>query len=101
MRASSLPRREPGIATLSCDAPRPLRIRVRKSATGSVIDMRSSPLLPAALGDAGDESVVGQLPEADPADAELAVHRAGPAAAPAASVAAGLELRRALLAHPL
>src|SRR4051794_40136473 len=98
----SLPRREQGIATVSCEAASALRMRVRKSATGSVIDMLvRPPRLPAALRDAGDVAVVGQLAQADPADAELAVHGARPAAATAAGVPAGLVLRRALLAHAL
>src|SRR5215210_7144947 len=50
----------------------PLRMRVRKSAIGSVIDMRS----PTRLGHAGDHAVVRELAQAQPADAELAVHGA-------------------------
>src|SRR5947209_5051257 len=59
-----------------------LRMRVSMSATGSVI-MMDSPS-PARLLDAGDQPVGGQVPEANPADAELAVDGAGPAAQPAA-----------------
>src|SRR3712207_3807485 len=76
----------------------PLRIRVRKSAMGSVMLMRR---LPARLRHPGDLPRVRQLAQAYPADAELAVHRPGSAAAAAARVVAGLELRRARLAHPL
>jgi hypothetical protein len=74
-----------------------LRRRVRKSATGSVIDMRS----PTRLGHAGDIAVVGELAQADPAQAELPVHGSCAATAPASGVAPGLVLRRALLANAL
>src|SRR3982751_6241388 len=86
-----------GMTTSSWAAWIPLRMRVRRSAMGSVIDTRS----PAALGHARDEAVVRELAQADPAQAELAVDRARPATAPAALIAAGLELGGALLAHPL
>src|SRR3712207_4581965 len=75
-----------------------LRMRVRKSAMGSVMDMV---VLPAALGHPGDEPLVGQLPQANAADAELAVHRAGTAAATAPTVLAGLVLVGARLRHSL
>src|SRR3954470_2218284 len=97
MRASSRLRPDDGMSTVSCAAVMALRIRVRKSAMGSVIDM----VLPAALGHPGDEALVGELAQADPADAELAVHGPRTAAAAAAGVLPGLELRRARLAHPL
>src|SRR5438067_2002052 len=58
-------------------------------------------LLPARLGHARDHALVRELAQADPADAELPVHRAGPAAATAAGVAAGPVLGRAPLAHHL
>src|SRR5690242_5246315 len=51
--------------------------------------------LPGALGHAGELAAVGHLPQADPAQAELAVDRLGPAAALAAGVAAHRELRLA------
>src|SRR5919206_1808393 len=86
-----------GISTVSWAARIALRMRVRKSAMGSVIDMRS----PAGLGHAGDEPLVGQLAQADPAQAELAVHRARAPAATAARVRARRELRAALLADDL
>src|SRR4051812_14763557 len=57
--------------------------------------------LPGRLGHPRDEAVVSQLAQADPAEAELAIDRARPAAAAAASVLAGLVLGRARLAHPL
>src|SRR5918911_4668133 len=78
-----------GISTVSCDAWMALRTRVRKSATGSVIDMRR---LPAALGHPGDVAVVRELAQADPAQAELAVDGARAAATAAARVLAGLVL---------
>src|SRR5262245_27559656 len=58
-----------------------LRMRVSRSARGSVIMVVPSP---ARLLHAGDQPVAGQVAEADPADAELAVDRPGPAAQPTA-----------------
>src|ERR671921_2517879 len=75
-----------------------LRTRVRKSATGSVIDMVR---LPAALRHAGDVAVVRELAQADPAQAELAEDGARAAAAAAARVLAGLVLGGARLADAL
>src|SRR5690242_2895767 len=46
-------------------------MRVSRSPRGSVIAIRKS--LPARLDDAGDQALVGQLPEHDPRQAELAV----------------------------
>src|SRR4051794_37770775 len=86
-----------GISTVSCDAWMALRTRVRKSATGSVIDMR----LPAALRHARDVAVVRELAQADPAQAELAEDGPRAAAAATARVLAGLVLGGARLAHPL
>src|SRR5438270_7238751 len=97
MRASSNLNFEAGMSTDSKSACSPLRMRVRKSATGSVIDMA----LPARLGHAGDVALVGHLAQADPAEAELAEVRARAAAALAAVVVACLELRCAPLAHHL
>src|SRR3954447_17799688 len=91
---------EAGTSTTSCWAWIALRIRVRKSATGSVMDMLRPPL-PARLGHAGDVAVVGELAQADPADAELAVHGARAAAAAAPAVLPRLVLRSALLADDL
>src|SRR6476620_9115740 len=90
MRAISRLNFESGITTVSWAAWIPLRMRVRKSAMGSVIDMRS----PARLRHAGDEALVRQLAQADPAQAELAVHGARAAAAAAARVLPGLVLGR-------
>src|SRR5919206_3695464 len=97
MRAISRLSRLDGISTVSCAAMIALRMRVRKSAMGSVIDMRS----PARLGHAGDEPLVRQLAQADPAEAELAVDGARAPAAPAARVHPHLVLLRAARAHDL
>src|SRR4051794_3001241 len=97
MRATSAFSFDDGSSTVSCAAVMPLRIRVSRSAIGSVIDMR----LPTRLRHAGDHSRVRELAQADPADAELAVHGARAPAAAAAGVRAGLEFGGALLAHPL
>src|SRR3954470_18194115 len=98
MRAISVLSFEEGTSTVSCAAEMPLRMRVRKSAMGSVIDIGRSP---ARLRHAGDHPVVRELAQADPAQAELAVDGTRAAAAAAAGVLAGLVLRGALLAHPL
>src|SRR5262245_4993227 len=87
-----------GISTSSCAAVIPLRTRVRKSAMGSVMDMGR---LPGALRHPGDVAVVRELAQADAAHTELAVHRAGAAAAAAAGVLPGLVLGGAHLAHAL
>src|SRR4051812_18556448 len=99
MRAISVFRPEAGMSTVSCAAWMPLRMRVRKSAMGSVIDMRL--LLPARLRHARDVAVVRHVAQADPADAELAVHRTGAAALAAAGVLAGLVLGWTCLTHAL
>src|SRR3954452_5116139 len=88
MRAISFFRREDGMGTTPFWAVAPLRRRVRKSATGSVMLMA----LPARLRHAGDVAVVGELAQADPAQAELAEHRTRAAATAAPRVLAGLEL---------
>src|SRR5205807_1703367 len=75
----------------------PLRIRVRKSEMGSVIDMGVSS--PARLDDAGDVTAKRQLTEAEPAHLELAQVGAGAAAALAAVAGADLEL--VLLGKPI
>src|SRR5690349_13260910 len=90
-----------------------LRRRVSMSAIGSVIVMVMCSFsswfprpgtrtfdvvmwwLPARLGHAGELAAVGHLPQADPAQAELAVDGLGTAAALAAGVAAHRELRLA------
>src|SRR5436190_16356313 len=97
MRATSILNLEAGISTVSWSADKPLRMRVRRSAIGSVIDMR----LPARLRQAGDVALVRELPQADPAEAELAEVRPRAPAALAAVVVACLELCGAPLAHHL
>src|SRR5215218_1231207 len=84
MRASSFLSFEEGIGTISFDACAPLRTRVRKSAMGSVIDIRS----PRRLRHAGDVAVVCKLAQADAAEPKLSEHRARPAATAAARVSA-------------
>src|SRR5262249_15606431 len=91
MRAISRFRRLAGIATSSWAAMIPLRIRGRKAAIGSVIDMARSP---ARLRHAGDEALVRELAQADAADAELAVDRARTPALATARMRARLVLRR-------
>src|SRR3954454_10243419 len=86
-----------GISTSSLAAMMPLRMRVRKSAMGSVIDMRS----PARLRHAGDVALVRELAQAHPAQAELAVDRARAPAATAARVRPRLVLGRAVRANDL
>src|SRR3954447_7659238 len=72
-------------------------MRESMSAIGSVI-IAIAPL-PTGLGHAGDDALMGELPQADPADPELAVHGARPSAAIAPRVCAHLELLRPLLFH--
>src|SRR5437588_2931784 len=100
IRASSTLNRECGIATESWSAASPLRIRVRKSPIGSVIVIGVG-LLPARLREPGHVAIVRHLPQADPAEAELAEVGARPTAAPAAVVVPALELLRPRLAHDL
>src|SRR3954463_12504676 len=97
MRAISVFRPEFGTMTSSWAAWMPLRIRVRKSAIGSVIDMRS----PARLGHAGDEAVVRQLAQAQAAEPELAVHGARTSATATTRVRARLVLGRSLRSNDL
>src|SRR5262245_29117763 len=97
MRAISALKFEAGISTSSRSACRPLRMRVRKSATGSVIDMG----LPARLREAGDHALMRDLAHADAAQPELAQIRARAAAPLAAVVVPCLVLGSALLADPL
>src|SRR3954463_11083932 len=102
MRASSTLNLDAGMSTVSWAAWIPLRIRVRKSAMGSVMDMVfSRRSLPAALGHPGDVAVVRELAQADPAQSELAVDGARPAAATTTTVLTGLVLGGARLAHAL
>src|SRR5487761_1996804 len=86
---------ELGIFTVSNIAELALRIRVSMSAMGSVIVIAVP--LPARLGDARNLARVHHLAQADPAEPDLAVHRARPTAALAARVRARRELRGLLL----
>ena len=52
--------------------------------------------LPTRLPDAGNQALVGQFPEANPADAEFPIHGPRPATQLATALAAGAELRRPL-----
>src|SRR3954462_14495557 len=99
MRAISAFIFECGITTSSWPARKPLRMRVRKSAIGSVIDIAKP--LPARLLDTGDQALVCDLAQADPAQAELAVVRARTTAPLAAVVFARLVLVRARLLDDL
>src|SRR3990172_4049614 len=76
---------ELGTETEACPASRPLRMRVSKSAIGSVtlIDY-PSPRLPRRLGHAGEVPLQGLFPEADAAQLEPADVAARAAAHPAA-----------------
>src|ERR1051325_779773 len=91
MRAISTFSFELGISVLSCSALLALRMRVSMSATGSV-SIRG--LLPRALRHAGDDALVGELPQADPAEPELLEHGARTAALVAAGVVPHLVLLR-------
>src|ERR687887_1041444 len=93
MRAISTFIFELGISAWSCSAWLALRMRVSMSAIGSVSIVLS---LPRALGHAGDDALVGELPQADPAEPELLVDRARAAAPAAARVAARRVFRRPL-----
>src|SRR4051794_22847301 len=89
---------ELGISAVSCSALLALRMRVSMSATGSVSTFVF--LLPGALRHAGDHALMGELPQADPAEPELAEHGARAPASVAAGVVAHLELRGAGGLHP-
>src|SRR3954447_23966713 len=99
MRAISTLSFDAGMSTVSWAAWIPLRIRVKKSAMGSVMLMRA--YLPAALRHPGDVAVVGELAQADPADAELAIDTARAPALAAPGVLTGLELVGARLTDAL
>src|SRR3954447_2606672 len=71
------------IVVVSCSALLALRMRVSMSATGSVSTVV---LLPRALRHAGNDALVGELPQADAAEPELLVDGARAAAAVAAAV---------------
>src|SRR3954471_13631691 len=85
------------MATSSWNATFAFRIRVNMSAIGSfIVTARSSPS-PRALRHARDLPGVSHLPETEPAQPEVLVHRARPPTPAATRVAAHLELRFALL----
>src|SRR5688572_24287949 len=81
---------ERGHSTSCLRARIPLRMRARKSAIGSVIDIESSS--PARLDNAGDIAAKSQLAEAEPAHLELTEVRTRTAAALAAALLTNLEL---------
>src|SRR2546430_10169170 len=95
MRAMPSFRREVGISVVSCSALLALRMRASMSATGSV-----SIGSPAALCHARDHALVREVPQADPAEAELAEDRARTPAAVAPRIVAHAELLRPLLLDP-
>src|ERR1019366_3342697 len=86
---------ELGIFTLSNIAALALRIRVSMSAIGSVIVITL--LLPACFRDAGDLTGVNHHAQADPTEAELAIHRTGTSTALTTRVGACGELGGLLL----
>src|SRR5262245_37615623 len=69
-------------------------MRVSMSATGSVSISVPPMSSPGALGHAGDHALVGELPQADPAEPELLEDRARAAALVAAAVLPRLVLLR-------
>src|SRR5882757_4326844 len=71
--------REAGAVTLSRRAAWPLRIRVSKSPTGSVIAMVYGLPLPARLHDAGQSARRRELTQRKARELELAIYRAWPA----------------------
>src|SRR5262245_66182482 len=91
---------EEGMSTFSCSATLPLRMRASMSATGSVtiaIGRSPSGRLPGGLHHARNLTLQRQVPEADPAQLELAEIPARAPAQPATRVGAHLELRRPAL----
>src|SRR5215470_12816125 len=87
MRSLSL---EDGMSTFSCSARLALRMRVRRSAIGSLIDMSGSS--PAGLDHARHLALEGELAEAEAAELELSDEAARAPAQLAAVVDACLEL---------
>src|SRR5881296_3611543 len=83
------------MSTVALRAAVALRMRVRKSAIGSVSIAAS----PARLHQARDLPATHQIPQAESAHAEAAVERPRAAAQRAAVVGAHLELRRARGLH--
>src|SRR5580658_7565555 len=93
MRAISIFIFDDGISTRGCLARAPLRIRVKKSAMGSVVILSS---LPAGLHHAGDFPLEREAAETDSAHLELPERAARTAADPAAVALANLVLQLAL-----
>src|ERR1043166_5418880 len=85
--------REPGTSMLSLPARMALRMRVRRSAIGSVIAIGSTPS-PARLDQSGDMPLSGVIPETDAAHAKTAEKSARAAAQRTAVVLPHLELIR-------
>src|SRR5271168_2607761 len=93
MRAISIFIFDDGISTRGCLAMAPLRMRVKKSAMGSVVILSS---LPAGLHDAGNFTLEREAAETDTAHLELPERAARAPADPAAVALANLELQLAL-----
>src|SRR5829696_1696950 len=93
IRQSSRLMREMGTSSRSCFARWALRIRVSRSAMGSVmlivVLLETSP---ARLDHAGEVALQRQIPQMDAAEAKLPVITARPAADPAAVAVPHLEL---------
>src|SRR4051794_30717744 len=85
----------PGMSTTGRSMRLALRMRVSMSAIGSVI--MAFVLSPARFLDARNQPAAGHVAEADAADAELAIHGAGPAAQAAAQADADLVARPELV----
>src|ERR1043166_9096147 len=91
--------REPGTSMLSLPARMALRMRVRRSAIGSVIAMGLTPS-PARLDQSGDMPLAGVIPETDAAHAKTAEKCARAAAQRTAVVLPHLELIRPFCLYP-
>src|SRR5688572_17579380 len=86
---------EAGMSTFSCSARLALRMRVSRSATGSLLIVPS----PARLHHARHLALEGELPEAQAAHLELSEDPPRTAAQAAAAVGTRLELRGSLGLH--
>src|SRR5262249_54423753 len=91
-------RRDQGTSTCSLRAPLALRIRVSRSAIGSVIDM-GVPRLPTRLGEPGDLPLARQIAQAEPTHLEATIEGPRPPAERAPIVLAHGEFRRSLCFH--
>src|SRR5579862_7132084 len=90
MRAISIFIFDDGMSTRGCLARAPFRIRVKKSAMGSVVIL---PSLPTGLHNTGNFSLERVATETDAAHLELSQKTAATAADPAAVTMADLEFR--------